>query len=436
MNRNRFQWGIPICALFLGALGADAGWSAGFGIFEHGSKAMGMAGAFTAQADDGSALWHNAAGIAFQEGSFAFGATLITSSEATFRGANPFPGTGARAEQEKLMETPPHVYYVRPLGDRMSFGLGVMTPFGLTTEWQKPGQFPGRYLSTKAALRTFDLNPTLAYKVTPNFAVGFGAIARVSDVELNRYVPQVNPFTLRVADIAKVGVKADFSEGYGFNFGLLHKINNSFSWGLSYRSKVKVDYEGDASVTQILTGNPQFDGLIQTRLPFGRKLPVKTSIEFPDMASLGLALAITPRVFLETDANWTGWSSFDEVVLDFTGDASNSLPDSTIPEGWDDVMSYRIGVRWAPGPKREWRFGYVMDKTPQPEEVISPLLPDADRTGITLGLGLKGNRMKTDLALMYLPFDERSRAKSLPGEGDFFGTYKTTAWLLGATGSF
>jgi long-chain fatty acid transport protein len=397
---------------------------------------MGMAGAFTAQADDGSALFHNVAGIAFQKSSFTVGATLITSQEATFQGANPFPGTGARAEQKTLMETPPHMYYVRPMGDRLSFGFGVTAPFGLTTEWDKPGQFSGRYLSTKAALRSFDLMPSLAYKVTPNFAVGFSAVARSSDVELARYVPQVNPFTLRIADIGRIGVQADFSEGYGFNAGFLHRINNSFSWGFSYRSKIKVDYEGEGQLTQILTGNPQFDGLVASRLPFGRALPVKTSIEFPDMASLGVALAITPRVFLETDANWTGWSSFDEVVLDFTGDATNSLPDSTIPEGWEDVMNYRIGVRWAPGPTREWRFGYVMDKTPQPEEVISPLLPDADRTGITLGVGLKGNRMKTDLALMYLPFDERSRAKSLPGDGDFFGTYKTTAWLLAATVSF
>jgi len=39
--------------------------AAGFGIFEQGTRAMGMAGAFTAQADDPSALWHNAGGLAF-----------------------------------------------------------------------------------------------------------------------------------------------------------------------------------------------------------------------------------------------------------------------------------------------------------------------------------------------------------------------------------
>ena len=44
-----------------------------------------------------------------------------------------------------------------------------------------------------------------------------------------------------------------------------------------------------------------------------------------------------------------------------------------------------------------------------------------------------GSKVKTDIALMYLPFDERTRAKSFQGESDFFGTYNTTAYLFGAT---
>ena len=72
--------------------------AAGFGIFEQGTRAMGMAGAFTAQADDPSALWHNAGGLAFfDETDFAAGFTYIMSSEADFRGADPFPGTSASA---------------------------------------------------------------------------------------------------------------------------------------------------------------------------------------------------------------------------------------------------------------------------------------------------------------------------------------------------
>jgi long-chain fatty acid transport protein len=411
-------------------------YAAGFGIFEQGSKAMGMGGAFTAQADDPSALFYNAGGLAFlDQQSFTIGDTYIHATKAEFEGADPFPGTGYRAEQKKLSEPPPHGYWIQPISSTLKFGLGVTTPFGLTTEWENPNQFAGRFLSTKAALRSFDINPTLGWQITPTFGLGIGAIARVSDVELNRSVGAVNPFTQSIVDVARLNLQADFSEGYGFNIGILHKFNNSFSWGLSYRSQISVNYEGDARITQVPTGNAQFDALLRTRLPFNTDLPVKTSIDFPDMASLGLAFAVTPNLLVETDANWTGWSSFEEVPIDFTGGATNSLPDQVIPEHWDDAYNYRIGLRWTTGPSSQWRAGYVYDETPQPEEGVSPLLPDADRNGFSLGYGWTGG-VKADFAIMYLPFQERTRHRSFAGEGPFFGTYNTTAWLFGATLTF
>jgi long-chain fatty acid transport protein len=409
--------------------------AAGFSIFEQGSKAMGMAGAFTAQADDPSLLFHNVGGLGFVEKrQFSVGATWIHGLKAEFEGANPFPGEGYTAEQEKLSEFPPHIYYVQPINDTWKFGLGVMTPFGLTTEWKNADQFAGRFLSTKAALQAIDIQPTIGWQVTPSFSLGLGAVARVSDVELNRNVGSINPFTQRFVDVGRLKLEGDFSEGYGFTAGMLHKVTDRFSWGLSYRSKIKVEYDGDARLTQISTGNAQFDAVLRTRLPFGVDLPVETEIEFPDEASLGLAFGITPNLLVETDFNYTGWSSFSDVPITFTGGATNSLPDTSLPQEWDDAYNYRIGLRWTQGNGHQWRFGYVYDETPQPEEGMSPLLPDANRSGFTLGYGMN----HLDLAVMYLLFDERSRNRSFPGQeaSTFFGTYNTEALLLGATVNF
>jgi long-chain fatty acid transport protein len=414
--------------------------AAGFSIFEQGTKAMGMAGAFTAQADDPSMLFHNAGGLAFvTERAFSGGATWIKGTKAEFEGAAPFPGPNYSAEQQKLSEFPPHLYYVQPINQTWKFGLGVETPFGLVTEWENPDRFAGRFVSTKAALQAVDINPTLGWQITPSFGIGIGAIARLSTVELNRNIPFLNPFTNQQVDIGRIKLEGDMSEGYGFNVGILHKVNNSFSWGLSYRSAITVDYEGDARLTQIATGNPQIDLLVASRTPFGRDLPVKTGIDFPDQASLGLAFGLTPDLLLETDFNWMGWSSFQEVNIDFTGNTTggsgNSLPDSTIREDWEDANSYRVGLRWDYSPTSQFRLGFVMDETPQPEEGVSPLLPDADRNGITVGYGHKG-RIGYDVALMYLDFKERTRNKSFEGEDPFLGTYNTQALLLGLTLNF
>jgi long-chain fatty acid transport protein len=417
------------CAALLGWT-APAG-AAGFGLFEAGTKAMGLAGAFTAQANDGSAMFHNVGGLAFAtEREILVGATYITFSEATFDGADPFPGSDVSEEQSSLNETLPHAYYVQPLAGNWRFGLGVYAPFGLTTQWKDAANFSGRYLSTRAALRVLDVNPSLAWQATPNLGIGVGVIARFSDVQLDRWIPFVNPFTQRVVDVGYVGLESDFGTAYGFNVGILHKYNNSFSWGLSYRSKATVDYEGDARFTQISTGIPALDAGVAAQIPFGRSVPVKTSIDYPDMASLGVAIALSPSMTFEVDANWTGWSSFQEVPITFVGFPALS---STLPEKWDDVYNYRAGLSWKSRPNCEWRFGFVYDESPQPEQYVSPLLPDNNRTGFTIGYGHQFSKRSLDLALMYLPFDER---KVDENASRYYGTYNTTAWLLGVSFGF
>lgn len=409
--------------------------AAGFAIFEQGAKATGMAGAFTAQADDPSALFFNAGGLAFVERrDIAVGVTYIRSTEAKFSGADPFPGAGTSGTEKPLSVFPPHAYYVQPINSTWKLGLGIETPFGLTTEWKNPNSFPGRFLSTKAALQAFDINPTLAWQITPTLGIGVGGIARLSNIELDKVVGATDPFTLRSANIASVKLKGDVSDGYGFDIGILNRYNNSFSWGLSYRSRISIDYSGHAVLTQQLTGDPEFDAAVAAQTPFGSKLPVKTNLKYPDMASLGLAFALSPHVLLETDVDRAGWSNFRQVEIDFT---NNDLPNSVITERWKNVWSYRAGLRWDVNPLWQWRFGYVYDQTPQPEQSVNPLLPDNNRNGFTLGFGHKGV-VSSDFYLMYLDLGSRTRSKTFAddSQGDFFGTYKTRAILVGATFTF
>jgi len=193
-----------------------------------------------------------------------------------------------------------------------------------------------------------------------------------------------------------------------------------------------VNYEGNAEVTQISSGNPVFDAIVGTQIPYNTKLPVKTTIDYPDQASLGLAFGLTRNLLLETDVNYTGWSEFKDVPIDFTGGAGNSLPDTTIVEKWKNAYSYRAGLRWTTSDSSQWRFGLVYDQTPQPTEGVSPLLPDADRTGYCIGYG-HTTGFKYDIGLMYLDLKERTANKSRADQGPFFGKYKTQAVLLGLT---
>ena len=121
--------------------------------------------------------------------------------------------------------------------------------------------------------------------------------------------------------------------------------------------------------------------------------------------------------------------------IDFTGGATNSLPDTVDPARTGRTpTTTALGLRWTPSPTSQWRFGYVFDETPQPEEAVSPLLPDADRNGITIGYGYTGG-LKADFAAHVPglrrahPQPELRRARSARSSAP------TTprAWLFGAT---
>jgi long-chain fatty acid transport protein len=415
---------------------ATPAFAAGFSIFEQGSKAMGMADAVTAQSDDPSAIFYNAGGVAFiDKPSGAVGATYITETRASFHGAAPFPGPGVTASEKRLQVFPPHLYWVQPITPQWKLAIGVETPFGLTTQWKNPDTFAGRFLSTKAAIKDFDINPTLAWQVTPELGIGIGGIARVSSVELERFAPAINPFTFTVINAAKVKLTSDYDTGYGFDAGFLHKPTSWLSWGASYRSQIDVDYTGSAVLFPRPTGNPILDAILAAQLPFNTKIAAKTKVKYPAQASLGFAVKPTPQLTVEVDGNWFGWKHFDTVPLNFP---DGQLPSSVIIERWKDSYAVRAGLNWASSPTWQWRLGYVFDQSPQPEQTVNPLLPDANRNGVTAGIGYRGGAADLDLAVMYLFFADRTRAKSFPDDplGPFFGTYSTRALLVSLTVGF
>lgn len=400
---------------------------AGFGIFQQGARGMGMAGAFTAQADDPSALFHNVGGIAHQrERAFQLGATFISIGATDFEGVAPGFAAGASEQSESQFTVPPHFYWVEPIGERWTFGLAVNSPFGLTSEWNAI-DFSGRFLSKRASLTSFDVSPNVAWKASETLGIGFGLIARFSEVELVRNLP-FEPAPGQVVDVAESSLSSEIDSGIGYQIGISSHPNSSWSWGLSYRSRVEVDYAGEGRLRQISTSNPELDALIAASLPFGAALPLTTTIEFPDMASLGFAFRPSREWLIELDFNWTGWSSLGQYEILFP---RNPEFDLTLPQNWQDVYNYRLGLSRAAGSRgNEWRFGISFDETPQPLSTLDPILPDGDQTGATVGYGIVTSAATVDLALMVLDVEERTTRTNING---YNGSYSSSAVVFAST---
>jgi len=432
---TKFEMQRFLSSALLSILVAAPSYGAGFGVFQQGAKAMGMAGAFTAQADDPSAMFHNVGGLAHQkERAFQLGATLVSIGATDFEGSESGFAAGATERSEAQLVIPPHFYWVEPLGDRWTFGLAVNSPFGLTSEW-RGGDFSGRFLSRKASLNSLDVGTNLACKVSETLGVGFGVIVRFSEVELVRNLPGFDPWSGQLVDIAEITLASDLDSGIGYQMGLSSHPNSSWSWGLSYRSKIEVDYDGDGRLRQILASNAEFDASISAAIPFGRDLPFSMTIEFPDMASLGLAVKPSPDWLVELDINWTGWSSLTEYAIRFSQSPEFDL---TLPQRWEDVYNYRLGVSRSSGSAgaragvrdSQWRFGISFDQTPQPLMTLDPLLPDGDQSAVTLGYGFQKSSTSVDFALMYLDVEERTTRVNING---YNGTYASSALLFAST---
>jgi long-chain fatty acid transport protein len=401
---------------------ATSAFGSGFLIPEQGAKASAMAGAFAATADDPSAIFYNPAGIAQQREMSVLAGTTFINFTNEFTGDPTSPITaGVEAKYNRHTFNVPNMYAIIPIGQNLTVGLGVFAAFGLRTDWADP--FPGRYISKDADLKTTSVNPVIAWQSSNGkIAIGAGAEYRRARVILNANRMELNPFVGRVVDVANTRLVSEYGDDIGFNAGILLKPTDRFRIGASYRSAMDIDLDGRAEINQILTGNPQFDAVIASRLPPDQ--PINTTFPFPSIAQVGFAFSPNETWDLEFDVMRTGWDRFKALAVNFETTPAASF---VRPQNWEDSNSYRFGVNHNATANWDVRFGAVYDQNPQPVESVSPLLPDSDRIGGSLGAGFHTGPLTIDGSLLVLHFKDRSTQNS-NAEG-FNGVYETDALL-------
>ncbi len=162
--------------LFLASITVEqAAFGSAFAIRELGVRAQGMGGAFTAVANDASAIFFNPAGIAFQEGMQLEMDSLVVVGLFRFFPSITPPGTivpekGYHGSVKPKFIPVGNLYLTKTITDRITFGLGAFAPFGLSANFTNfndgdpaRGKFVGRFAGTRARLEVFWLQPTFAF---------------------------------------------------------------------------------------------------------------------------------------------------------------------------------------------------------------------------------------------------------------------------------
>lgn len=276
--------------------------ASGFALESQGARAMGFSGAYVAQAADPSAIYYNAAGIAFLKGKHFYGSALLGGLSTDFTGEGPYPPVGTLETSSRGLGGVPALYYSQQVGERVYVGLGFNRPFGFKSQWDNPDQFTGRYICTDCKIDSWGLNPTIAFRVEDRFAIGGGLDVRFSSFRQTRRL-QADPSPFPVpTDVAELTFESSTKTAVGFNLGLLAMPTEDFSIGVAYRHKVTVEHEAQANFVQIPTGDAAVDAAVTAGLPASQLATAFSSI--PERRRTGPS---SSRALTRRRAGRTGW---------------------------------------------------------------------------------------------------------------------------------
>ncbi len=422
----RIVKGLAVLVILLFA--AASANAAGFRLPEAGAKAMGMGFAFTAQANDPSAIYFNPAGIVQLEGqNVKAGVTYVKENGGTFEGTTPITGAVQRSETQKDLDFfIPNIFWTKKASPTFAYGVGLFVPFGLGQEYEDRTTSIFRNQITKIDLMTLVLNPTVAWKVNDALSVGAGIDFMYGKAELQK------AGVLNVGaplNIFQLDLEAD-GTAWGYNFGLLLSPANTVKVGFNYRSPFTLKLkDGDVSLFGIDNTVPVAGPFTAAQVFGGRTYNTKgsTTLSMPATAALGVALTLD-RLTVEADADWTFWHRYRSLNIDIAGNTP-LLPDSTSRKDWKDVVGINLGAEYRVTDPLALRLGFRYDPTPVPADTMSPELPDATRLYYTAGAGYKYAGWTFDIAYMYTDKKDRTvnNQVNLPAPGAY-GTGFNGKW--------
>jgi long-chain fatty acid transport protein len=394
--------------------------AAGFALNEQSVSGMGTAFAGrSSSADDATTVYGNPAGMSrlkreqVSVGAAAiFAKTDIDDARGTFGGSNDgnmVPTVGV-----------PMGYYVKPIDDNWTFGLGMYVPFGLITDYETG--FAGRYYGDKSEVRVITLQPTVSYRINDQLSVGFGPTINRIDGELTSSV--LNPLSPGRND-GRVKVKGD-DTALGFNAGILFELDPRTRFGLTYHSKVDYKLKGDTTVS----------GSGPVLASSAGKYDASLDLETPESVDFSVTHDLNDAWTLYAGSTWTRWSRLEEIKVDnegVRGLLAPALGTITEEQDWRDTWSYAVGAAYKLNQQWTLRAGLAYDQSPARNEHRSPRIPTNDRKIFSLGAAWSPNDDVTvDVAYSYLKEDDADINQVSASKGAYRATFQNSAHGLGA----
>lgn len=389
---NKFNKLSLAVALASTALIASQVSASGFQVREQSAKSI--ANAFSgsaAAAEDASFMAYNPAAIGNIEGTQFAGSVSYIDADFELKGGEAssalgFPYSSNASSQGGQTAWVPSFAVKTRLNERFDLGLAIYTPYGLSTEYDDG--WIGRYHAIETELTTVDIQPTLNYRASERLNLAFSLRAEYADATLSNAMDWATIGAAGNPALAPLAGQHDgFAEvtgddwGYGYSLGALYQVTDRTRLGISYRSKIDLTLEGNVKFDADDATGQAVLAAAQANNTFTNGSG-SADLTTPASLSLGVHHQLTERLALMANAEWTEWSSFDELIVEF----DDNTPDSYTKENWKNTWAFSVGANYALNPQWLLRAGLGVDESPVPSaEYRTPRVPDSDRQWASLG---------------------------------------------------
>ncbi len=407
-----------LATLAISPLSAHAG---GFGVREQSAEFQGMSFAGSATSGGGlSGMYWNPAVAAYApaglytESHFAgiFGNVEITGQNQFLIGRE---DSGNIAKSAAV----PASYMSYRLNERTVLAVSVNSPFGLVTE-PSSRAWAGQTLARTSDIKTYNVAPTLAYRISPALAIGVGL--------------QIQHMTGRLKSAAALSATAGNAviQGDDTAFGLTAGVNVTPSAGthigLGYRSAIDHTLEG----TMFLTSPPPG--------PFAAG--IKAGVTLPETVTLSFRQALMPRWTILGTAEWMRWSRLEklDVVCANTAPSAfctlgNGQLARSLALGWQDGWFFSGGLEHAISDRLTLRGGAAYELSPvRAADERSLRVPDVDRLWASFGATYRySDTVTLDLAYTHIFGVGDDTIDRREGGVHFVGTADTQIDIISAS---
>jgi long-chain fatty acid transport protein len=405
---------IAVVAL-TGILAAGPAFASGYRIPEQSLNATALSGAYAANTPAADASYYNPANMSWLENKWQTDASLtwihLASIEYTDNTTASY-NSGSRTEDFAL----PNLHVVSPEYNNFRFGLSVVYPYGLSKRWDNA--FP-KTSAEEFTLKTYELNPTVSYKIGDTLSIGGGVRAMYAEGVVKSRGTIAGPTTI------SRDMSGDTTE-YGYNLALTYRPVENLSLAATYRSKIDLDIEGDARLASSINGASYSGG---------------TSVSVPAPAVLTLATAYTcngGKTTAEFTYDKTFWNAYDKLDFNYNSTVVDGLGvlqaafDNPKAKNWVNSEAFRLGLTHRLNTQWTIMAGFAIDKNPVPDQTLGFELPDSDAKIYSCGLRYQPTDTLT-VGAAYLFDDKESRTVPANANG-VNGTFDNSAAHLVTAG--